>query len=244
MEAKKFIGLYRVSTTKQQDSELGLRAQRFAVRAYVKQINGVLVEEVTEIESAGNKDRINTKNRSLGWDVMLSKRPQLNYAIKQAEKIGATVIVKEPSRLTRFSLLMSYLIEYGIKFVCTDCANDDAMMLKLRTVFNEEENLRRSQRTSSALQQKKRQGFKLGSTTGFTDEMRKKAAVVNAKSAIDSKENKQAMHVICGERKAGKTLQEIADKLNTLEYKTRRGKAFSKTTVNRLFARCASLKSS
>jgi DNA invertase Pin-like site-specific DNA recombinase len=139
---------------------------------------------------------------------------------------------------------MSYLIEYGIKFVCTDCANDDAMMLKLRTVFNEEENLRRSQRTSSALQQKKRQGFKLGSTTGFTDEMRKKAAVVNAKSAIDSKENKQAMHVICGERKAGKTLQEIADKLNTLEYKTRRGKAFSKTTVNRLFARCASLKSS
>ena len=239
MEARKFIALYRVSTQKQQDSELGLNAQKHAVRAYIKHIGGELIEEVTEIESAGNKDRINTKNRSLSWEVMLNKRPQLKYAIQEAEKKGAIVIVKEPSRLTRFSLLMSYLIEYGIKFICTDCPNDDNMMLKLRTVFNEEENLRRSQRTSLALQQKKSQGFKLGGSTGFTDEMRKRAVVVNIKAAIEAKENKQAMHVICGERKAGKTLQEIADKLNELDYKTRRGKAFSKTTVNRLLERCA-----
>jgi hypothetical protein len=69
--------------------------------------------------------------------------------------------------------------------------------------------------------------------------MRKKSVLVNIKSAIEAKENKQAMHLICAERKTGKTLQQIADKLNELDYKTRRGTAFSKTTVNRLLERCA-----
>src|SRR5579863_1374446 len=148
-----YIALYRVSTGKQEDSQLGLKAQQFAVRNFVSTSGGKITEEVVEVESASNKDKINTKNRSLSYELMLAKRPKLKYVIEKAEESGATVIVKEPSRLTRFSILMGYLIEYRIKFICTDCPNDDNMMLKLRTVFNEEENLRRSQRTKLALHQ-------------------------------------------------------------------------------------------
>ena len=179
MKATKFIALYRVSTGKQADSQLGLKAQQEAIKNYVKQVSGELVEEVEEIESGSNKDRINTKNKSLSYDLMLIKRPQLKYVIELAENSGATIIVKEPSRLTRFSILMGFLIEYKVNFICADCPNDDSMMLKLRTVFNEEENLRRSERTKLALQQKKKSGVILGSKRGFSDEHRKKAITTN-----------------------------------------------------------------
>ena len=222
----------------QEDTALGLKSQQEACRAYVSRFGGELIEEVQEVISASNKDRVNTKNRSLSYEVMLNKRPELKYVIHRAEKLGATIVVKEPSRLTRFSLLMGYLIEYNIRFVCADCPNDNAMMLKLRTVFNEDENLRISQRTKAALSQLKKQGVKLGTSGKFTNEMRYKAVQVNVKAAKDAKENKQAMSIVCSEIKEGKTFQQIADKLNMLEYKTRRGKEFKPTTVLRLSQRC------
>lgn len=239
MKAKKFIALYRVSTSKQQDSQLGLKAQREAIGGYLRQVNGELICEVTEVESAGNKDRINTKNQLLSYQTMLDKRPQLKFAIEEAAKTGATIVVKEPSRLTRFSILMGFLIEYNVKFVCADCPNDDAMMLKLRTVFNEEENLRRSQKTREALAEKKKLGVKLGSKRGFTDKHRRKAIAANKKAASEATANIQAMDIICTQRAAGKTFEQIADKLNRLRYKTRKGNEFTKTAVFKLHQRCA-----
>lgn len=44
MKQKTFVALYRVSTGKQAVSTLGLKAQRQAVRSYVKSVNGVLLE--------------------------------------------------------------------------------------------------------------------------------------------------------------------------------------------------------
>lgn len=236
----RFISLYRVSTGKQEDSQLGLKAQEFAVRNYVQNLGGELIEEVIEIESASNKDKINTKNRALTYEAMLAKRPKLKYALQKAEELDAIIIVKEPSRLTRFSILMGYLIEYKVKFICTDCPNDDAMMLKLRTVFNEEENLRRSQRTKLALEQIKLSNSKKLGNNGYgaPDWMRQKAIESNKRLAREAKENIQAMDIICRCRKDGMTLKEIAEKLNGLHYKTRRGGEFVPTTVSRLLKRC------
>jgi DNA invertase Pin-like site-specific DNA recombinase len=195
----RYIALYRVSTGKQEDSQLGLKAQEFAVRNYVQTTGGELVEEVIEIESASNKDKINTKNRALTYEAMLAKRPKLKYAIQRAEELDATLIVKEPSRLTRFSILMGYLIEYRVKFICADCPNDDAMMLKLRTVFNEEENLRRSQRTKLALEQIKLTGSKKLGNNGYgaPEWMRQKAVEANKRLAREAKENIQALDIVC-----------------------------------------------
>lgn len=236
----RFIALYRVSTGKQEDSQLGLKAQEFAVRNYVQTTGGELIEEVIEIESASNKDKINTKNRALTYEAMLAKRPKLKYALQRAEELDAILIVKEPSRLTRFSILMGYLIEYKVRFICADCPNDDAMMLKLRTVFNEEENLRRSQRTKLALEQIKLTGSKKLGNNGYgaPEWMRQKAVEANKRLAREAKENIQAMDIICRCRKDGMTLKEIAEKLNALHYKTRRGSTFRETTVKRLLARC------
>jgi DNA invertase Pin-like site-specific DNA recombinase len=236
----RFIALYRVSTGKQEDSQLGLKAQEFTVRNYIQNIGGELIEEIVEIESASNKDKINTKNRALTYEAMLAKRTKLKYALQRAEELDAVIIVKEPSRLTRFSILMGYLIEYKVKFICADCPNDDAMMLKLRTVFNEEENLRRSQRTKLALEQIKLTGSKKLGNNGYgaPEWMRQKAVEANKRLAREAKENIQAMDIICRCRKDGMTLKEISEKLNGLHYKTRRGGVFVPTTVSRLLKRC------
>jgi hypothetical protein len=50
----KYISLYRTSTRSQ---ELGLLSQRSAVTAYILSTGGILLQEFTEQESGGNKDR-------------------------------------------------------------------------------------------------------------------------------------------------------------------------------------------
>ena len=60
---KKFVALYRVSTEKQGQSGLGLRAQRFAVENYVRSMGGEIAETFTKIVSGGaGGDRISTSN--------------------------------------------------------------------------------------------------------------------------------------------------------------------------------------
>jgi DNA invertase Pin-like site-specific DNA recombinase len=55
---KKFIALYRVSTTKQQVSGLGLEAQQQTVTNYVHMVEGSIIAQFQETESGGNKDKI------------------------------------------------------------------------------------------------------------------------------------------------------------------------------------------
>lgn len=47
------------------------------------------------------------------------------------------------------------------------------------------------------------------------------------------------MDIICNARKLSFTLQQIADKLNHLQYTTRRGREFTTTQVYRLLKRCS-----
>ena len=53
-----------------------------------------------------------------------------------------------------------------------------------------------------------------------------------------NKANLQAMDIICGSRVKGMTFQQIADKLNQLQYTTRYGKPFNPIQVQRLYKRC------
>lgn len=234
----KFVALYRVSTGKQKDSNLGLEAQQAAVLRYISSVKGELVAEVEEVQSAGNKDHVSVKNQTITYQTLLAKRPMLQQAIELCKQHNATLVVKELSRLTRLSILMDYLITYKVKFVCADSPGDDPMLLKLRTIWNEDELLKISSRTSAALQAKKARGEKLGGTKPFTAAIQQSGVAANRANAANNIANRQAMHVACAAHKQALTLQQIADQLNSLGFKTRRGKAFARTTVNRLLKRC------
>ena len=92
-----FVSYLRVSTQKQEQSGLGLEAQRKTVEDYLNGDNWTLIEELVEIESGKN-----------------NRRPKLVEAIDLCKASGATLIVAKIDRLTRDAALLLSLKDAGI----------------------------------------------------------------------------------------------------------------------------------
>jgi DNA invertase Pin-like site-specific DNA recombinase len=80
----KFICYYRVSTSRQGKSGLGLEAQRAAVATYLNGGNWQIVDEFTEVESGKRADR-----------------PELDKALAAARLHRCPLVVSKVDRLTR-----------------------------------------------------------------------------------------------------------------------------------------------
>lgn len=65
----------------------------------------------------------------------------------------------------------------------------------------------------------------------------KKRVKILQQKARSNKNNVKAAGYICTMMSAGKTFQQVADKLNSEGFLTARGKTFAPTTVQRLFER-------
>jgi DNA invertase Pin-like site-specific DNA recombinase len=227
-----FIAYYRVSTTKQADSELGLRAQKASIHAYIASVKGKLIDEVKEVESAANKERVK-HGADINLESLLSRRPLLLHAITQAKKSGAVLLVKEVTRLTRFCLLFNYLTATGVKFICTDYPNDDVMMLGFRVQFGEEEARQISKRTKAGLSKSdKAKGIRWKANLAKVDH--KNRVKILSKRADDNQNNIRARTLIAHMQKEGKSYRAIADHLNNNSFRSSTGKKFYAITVKRL----------
>jgi DNA invertase Pin-like site-specific DNA recombinase len=92
-----FVSYYRVSTSKQGKSGLGLEAQRAAVETYLNGGKWQIVAEFVEIESGRRSDR-----------------PQLDAALAAARLHRAPLVVAKVDRLTRSVAFLSRLLEAGV----------------------------------------------------------------------------------------------------------------------------------
>ena len=225
-EKKKFISLIRVSTKAQSVSHLGLDSQKYSVDKYIESVGGTIIESIVEVESAGNKDRISIDS-NLNIDKLLRKRPKLLYAIRLAQKENATIVVKEASRLSRFSLLIDFLLSSGINFICTDSPSDSPLIIKLKTSINEEELVKISSRTKAALAAKKARGEKLiGCPSNLNDFARKKAAQLKNERAFQDANYKLMGYIVMCRDNAGLKFREICQRLNAENHRTTTGKYF------------------
>ena len=86
-----YVAYYRVSTKRQEKSNLGLLAQEDSVKNYAKKTNGKILKSFTEIESGGKNDRATLKE-----------------AISLCKKTGATLLI---AKLDRLSRSIKYIIE-------------------------------------------------------------------------------------------------------------------------------------
>ena len=134
----KYLAYYRTSTRTQ---DLGLLAQRSAVTAYINSNGGTLISEDQEKETGANKDRIRF-GADINLGTLLSRRPLLLSLIERAKKENCVIIVKEVTRLTRFSLLYEYLVATGVKFVCSDYPTDSPLMMGFRVQIGMDEALK------------------------------------------------------------------------------------------------------
>lgn len=214
--AKFYTPYYRVSTQKQGTSGLGLEAQRAAVHAFVADSSQLLTEYV-EIES-GKKNY----------------RPQLLAAISEARRVGATLLIAKLDRLSRNAGFIFALRDSGVDFVCCDMPDANTLTVGLFAVIAQHERETISKRTKDALAAKKARGAQLGSPQNFTGAVIAQGQAAMQHNAREHQANRQAAQLAELLRAKGQTLWQIAAKLNEAGYRTRRGKEFHATTVQRL----------
>ncbi|WP_072144873.1 recombinase family protein [Hymenobacter sp. AT01-02] len=210
-----YIAYYRVSTTKQGTSGLGLEAQQYAVAQYVR-APGEVLAHYTEVES-GKKDQ----------------RPQLLVAIAHARQASATLLIAKLDRLSRNAGFIFALRDSGVDFVCCDMPDANTLTVGIFAVLAQHERELISKRTKEALAALKARGVALGQPANLTAAAIRQGQQVRAQNARENKENRQATRLAVLLRQQGHTLQQIAQELNGGDYRTRRGKEFDATAVRR-----------
>lgn len=145
-----YVAYYRVSTSTQGRSGLGLDAQRAAVAAHLSATSNALVGEFTEIES-GRADH-------------LRNRPQLVAALAFAKRHNATLVIAKLDRLARSVLVLATLMAAGSPFLALDLPHANPLTLHILAAVAQHESEIIGHRISAALAVKKARGERLGAS--------------------------------------------------------------------------------
>jgi len=212
----------RVSTAEQRKSGLGLQSQLDSVNEFCIKERINVIASYQESESGKGFDAID-------------KRPQLARALAHAKKENASLIVSKLDRLSRNVAFISSLMEMKVAFIVAQLGKDaDPFMLHLYAALSEKEREMISTRTKAALAVLKAKGVVLGNQTNL-DEARLLSNATNKEQA--SKFADKVMATILQFRNQGDTLPAIADKLNNMGVKTRRGGKWYSSTVSNILKR-------
>lgn len=221
-----FIAYYRVSTSKQGKSGLGLEAQRAAVAGYLNGGDWRIMGEFTEVESGKRSDR-----------------PQLDAALALARVHRAPVVVAKVDRLTRSVAFLSRLLEAGVDVRFADLpqiegATGQFMLTQMAAVAQLEAAMI-SKRTKAALAQAKKRGQKLGGDRGARLSTKARKAG-NAANAAKAAARAADLHPMITELQGRglKSLRAIAAALNDAGIPTARGNGtWSAVQVRRVMKR-------
>lgn len=213
----KIVAYLRVSTDKQGHSGLGLEAQQTALEAFAKANKATIVSTYTEWES-GRKPA----------------RPELSRALADARKHKATLCIAKLDRLSRNLAFIVNLMESKVDFIAVDNPHANRLTVQIMACIAEHEVEAIRQRTREALASAKARGVVLGNPANLTPEAGRKGNAANTAAA--QQHNAKALPLATKLRKAGKTLQEIADSLTRAGILTRRGCAYSTVAVMRLLS--------
>jgi DNA invertase Pin-like site-specific DNA recombinase len=204
------VAYYRVSTKRQEESGLGLEAQKKAVFYYAKATGLKIVQEFTETESGKN-----------------SKRPKLKLALRQCRKQNALLVIAKLDRLARNVAFISALMESKIDFVAVDNPSANDFIKHVTAAWAQYERVEISNRTKAALAAAKAKGVKLGANAN-------RLAQINKERSEDFVRRMQP--IIETLRDEGITsIRKIAEELKCRRIKTFRGRyKWQRTSVYNL----------
>jgi DNA invertase Pin-like site-specific DNA recombinase len=216
----KLVAYYRVSTTEQGDSGLGMEAQKAAVLDYATRNGLAIIAEFVEIESGTDNDR-----------------PELMKAIMKTKRTrGSSLIVKSQCRLARKATKALSIFE-SVPVVVSDRPNMTTLEVQFRAIIDEEEARRISDRTKAALRALKARGVKLGKPENLTVQAQQKGAVANSRKA--GERNRGVVPTILQLRSAGLGMASIAKRLNADGIPTAMGGDWHAAQVQRILKRQA-----
>ena len=219
MARPRYIAYYRVSTAAQGRSGLGLEAQQAAVTAFLQGRDHTLVESFVEVESGRN-----------------SERPRLGEALALARKLKATLVIAKLDRLARSVSFIANLMDAGVEFVACDMPAANRLTLHIMAAVGEAEARMISERTVAALAAAKARGVRLGNHTNLPI-----AQAAGHRTMIQDADD-HAAKVISTIReivRAGTvSVHKIASTMNERGVPTRRGGAWSGTSILNTIRRC------
>ena len=218
----KFVTYYRVSTTRQGKSGLGLEAQEHETNQYITRVGGGIVESYTDVES-GKKNN----------------RPELEKALRKCRLTGAVLVIAKLDRLARNARFLLELQDSSIKFVCCDMPEANDLTVGIMACLAQYESKLISERTKAALQAAKARGVKLGNKNLHlirnSDTTAATATLISTAKARNI-ELQQVIDEIRADTDHKLSLNQIAKRLNDAGYTTSRGGQFHATSVNRILA--------
>ncbi len=246
------IGLIRVSTGKQEESGLGLEAQKDAIEAYRLRTQRTLIRTYVEVQSGKYDD--------------IEDRPILDSALSHCARSNAVLVVAKLDRLTRSLSIYSDVKKRGVRVVALDLPDANELTTDIMVAVKAEERRAISRRTKDALAAYKAHGWlskriklkypegvppaiatatagKLGASLpqcrNLTPEGRSKglARSANRRKALAVKaysDLAESMAKLWGQ---GLTLLAIAEKLSEDGHTTRRGKPWNAVQVKRVLNR-------
>ena len=207
-----FVVYLRCSTGKQEQSGLGIEAQREAVQRYASQIGSIILDEFVETESGAK-----------------ANRSQLTKALTLCRKSNAILLIARLDRLSRSLSFVAQLLDANVDIRCADMPEANRLLLQMMAVFSEHERQMIRDRTKAALAAAKARGVKLG-THG------KVLAAANHKDAMLHAEALRA--AIRDARSSGcETLTQIACYLTENGHETAGGGPWHPMTVKRVLKR-------
>jgi len=212
----KYVSYLRVSTKKQEKSGLGIEAQRTTIRNAMGDDN--LIREYLEIESGNKNNRI-----------------ELHKAIEYCIIHKSILVIAKLDRLARSISFIFALKDSGIEFKALDIPELNTLTLGIFATIAQYERELISERTKNALQEKKQQGFKLGTPGNLTSQARLKSIESRNKRAKENQNNKRAFLLISELLNKGTSLRAIAKKLNDNGFKTSQGNLFFATSVKNIY---------
>ena len=219
------VAYYRVSTSEQGRSGLGLEAQKTAVNDYICRNGAILVAEFTEVESGARNDR-----------------PQLQAALKRASLSNATLMIAKLDRLSRNAAFLLTLRDAGTEIVAVDMPNANSVTIGIMAVIAEEERRLISERNKAAMQAAKARGVKLGNPNGAEAFRRTgmRGSIIGAQvnKANAQRRAESLRETVCEIRMHGAaSYAAVARALNDRHIATRTGKAWQASSVKVLMER-------
>jgi DNA invertase Pin-like site-specific DNA recombinase len=220
---KPAVAYYRVSTERQRRSGLGIDAQRTTVMRFAETEGFELTAEFVEAESGKGADA-------------LDRRPQLAAALSVARGRKCAVIVAKLDRLSRDVAFISGLMAQRVPFIVAELGADaDPFMLHLYAALAEKERRLISERTRSALVQRKAQGARLGNPKNA-----KHAASLGRQAQVAAADRFaiSVLPIIRAIQATGAaTLAEVAKALNARGIRSARGGRWHVSSLQNLLAR-------
>ncbi len=221
---KTYIAYLRQSTSKQEQSGLGVEAQREIIKNHLK--GGVIISEFVETETGKRNDR-----------------PKLMEALDKCRKTNSVLVCAKLDRLSRNVAFTSRLLESDVEILFCDFPEANKLVLHIISSIAEYEANLISTRTKQSLQAKKLRGYKLGKPENLMNkhhEAIQNSNKTNSQKAINNVNNKRASALIQLMVNDNKSFAEITKALNEQGFKTSRGCDFQIIQVQRIHKRYCS----